>query len=359
LRYEEGEALRVLEALLGLTGSLALKPEFSLPEVRDVLLEVGADRNRRAVQRTLTEEGGFRERQFLRDGVRVSGRVWDGALGDGLRLRYTHATQALWLGLTRALPALQGKSQSAERKQPRNLRELVPQGTYGTGDLLFFALADGNLGAFTLPSEDRLALSRRLRAASPLAALFALDAEGTEDELRARFTALTERPAARVVECLEERLTARWVNVLGRTWRTWEEPAKLVVRWQTHARVLRAWLGALDQARRLDLARPLLRLAAALPTEVFGADGDAVRQKLSATMGLRNLRERDDLLAAVAAVVAVGTELVRRREALGQERYGDDRYGEAQVFLRDVQTLLQPARRGLDDVARALTATLG
>ncbi|MBI5513146.1 MAG: hypothetical protein HY909_05215 [Deltaproteobacteria bacterium] len=359
LRYEEGEALRVLESLLGASGAVSLKPDLALPEVRPALLEVGADRIRRAVLRFLTDEGGFRERQFLRDGTRVTGRVWDSHLGEGLQLRYTYITEALWIGLTRVLPGLQGKAQAPERKAPKNLRELVPPGAAGTGDWVFLALADGNLGALTLPQEERVALQRKLRAVSPLAALFALEADAPQDELQGFLLPLTERPASRLVECLEERLAARWLQVLGRAYRTWEEPARLVARWTTHGRVLRAWLGALDQARRMDLARPLLRAAAALSTEVFPGGGDAVRQRLSATLGLRNLREREDLLAAVAAVVGVGTELLRERELLGQERYGDDRYDEAQVYLRDVQTTLAPSRRGLEELTRALANTLG
>jgi hypothetical protein len=58
-------------------------------------------------------------------------------------------------------------------------------------------------------------------------------------------------------------------------------------------------------------------------------------------------------------VADVGVRLLRRRDELAGERYGDERYDEAQVYVGEADRVLTPARRQVEGVARALSGVIG
>lgn len=366
LSAEEGDAIRVLDALLGFARAESAVP-VNIHPVREALLTAGASRIRAAVLRFLVEDGGFRERQVLRKGRRVLGRAWSPELGGALRLEYTTATETLWLECARNLPTLvtakgQGQSQGAsegDRKHRRMLRDMVTTAHTASGDWIFYAMVQRNLSGFQLSLEDQNNLTRKLRQGSPLATLFALDSDLTGSELRGRLGRLCEPSVVRVVECLEDRLAEAWMSVVSAAWSRYDTAAARTTRWNTLARVLSGWIDAIDDARRMDLARPALKLFARVTRETFARGGEAVRAELSNVGWVRTMKEREDLLAAVGAFVAVATGLLQRRDTLAMERYGDDRYDEAQIYLRDVSELLAPSRRGIEGVARALSDSIG
>ena len=356
----EGQALDVLAALLGRgRGDLYARALPFTP--RRELLEAGSRRIANMCMRWMLEGGGWRDRIFLRNRTRAHGRVWDAGLGSGFELRYTAASMRLWVECARLLPEMAekgvtGATGEAERKPRKGLQALTFADGTGTGDWVFFTLAMRGLESFRLDRGDLVALQRKLRFASPLAALVYPDPALNETELRLRFSKLTHPSATRLVECAEARLARAWVQQAESAMKSREAPGELTQRWAVLGRTLSLWLEATDRARRLDLARSLLRFVADTTRTVFAAGGESVRAQLAATPGIRSMSERDALLKAVADLA---TALQRRRDELAAERYGDERYEESQVLLRDYEEILQPARRQAEGVARALSGTIG
>jgi biotin carboxylase len=94
-------------------------------------------------------------------------------------------------------------------------------------------------------------------------------------------------------------------------------------------------------------------------TGVFAAPAEEVRSELSQSSGVTSIAQRDELLAAVASVAAVGQRVFALRERMAAERYGDARYAEAQVFMGDVDALLGGQRRAVEGLARSLSGAIG
>jgi hypothetical protein len=124
-------------------------------------------------------------------------------------------------------------------------------------------------------------------------------------------------------------------------------------------RALEASIAAADAAERRDLLRPMLRALAALPSRVLTGGGEAVRKRVVSLQGWTSIKERDEMLSVVRAVCELGARMQRVREACVLERYGDDRYEEAQLFLRAFAEEFAERRAALDDLARALSNTVG
>ncbi len=357
----EGRALDVLATLLG-RGRPALvtvAARFDAP--RRELLEAGARRIASSVGQFLAFEGGYRERTVLRDGRRVSGRVWSPSLGEGFAPRYTLASRSLWLNAAASIPTLTGLDASPEaaRKAARLAEGLVEATGTASGDWVFYAIAHASVRAFRLTTFDETTLQRRLREGSPLATLLYAEDAAPRESLRDRLRRLLAPESARAVECIEGRLARSWTRRAAQSWEARLAPDELTRRWGNLGVTLHAWLDALDLARRMDLARPLLGFAKQLVRGPLSEGGEAVRDALTRAPGLRSIRDRDALLAAVSSVADVGARLLRRREELAGERYGDERYEEAQVYLRDADAALTPSRRKVEGVARALSGVLG
>lgn len=357
---DEGRCLEVLAALLGRRGRDRLHGPVGDAPVSRALLAAGSDRMARAVARFLTEEGGYRERAFLRGERRVGGRAWDASLGGGFTPVFTVASRDLWLRGARALPALASLDGPAGRRaRDRLIEQTVAVAGTRSGDWALYALALDALPGFQLPADDERSLARRLVAGSPLAALLDAAPEAPRAALCEHLAALVAGPEARMVECVETRLAARWIRRAVAHAR-WQLPqAELCQRWGSLGECLHAWLDVLEAARRTDLARPLLTFAAALPRGVFTADGEALRARVAGVASTRSVDDRERLLAAVGAVVGVGVRLARLRDRLAHERYGDDRYAEGQLYVGEADRILAPARRALESLARALDGGLG
>ncbi len=364
LTVAEGRALAMLDALLGTGRADAPRENVALKSVRRELLDVAAQRIAVTVVRWIVEAGGYRTRQVLREGRRVSGRAWDSHLGAGFRPEFTAATSRLWLEAARSLPGIAARQPAdvqpatdGERRHRRVLRDMVETEGTRSGDWVFFAMVQQSLGGFRLLPDDLRALGMKLRLASPVATLMAPEPDDLPS-LRARLGPLASTSAARIMECAEDRVAAAWTALGRAAWETREPPGKVGARWTALGRVQRAWLDVTDGARRLDLARPVAKAARALVTRTVGGDGESARKRLAGTPGVRNIRDRDELLAAVAGALEPGVALLRRRDEMAGERYGDERYDEAQVFVRDVDEILGPCRREILGVARALSGEI-
>jgi hypothetical protein len=357
---DEGRRLDVLAALLGRRRGEGLPAPAGLAPTSDALLAAGSDRIARSVARYLTHEGGHRERAFLRDGRRVEGRAWDARLGAGFTPRFTVASRDLWLRGAQHLPAVASLDPSAAAKsRERLVQQTVSITATASGDWVFYALALGSLRGFLLPADDERNVARRLCLGSPLATLLDAEPEAPAGELRARLAPLAAPPNARIVECVESRLAAAWL-ARARAHGAWRlGHGELLRRYDALGRCLHAWLDTLDAARRMDLARPLLAFAAALPREVFPAGAEAARAAVAGVPSVRSVDDRERLLAAVARVADVGTRLLRLRDRLAMERYGDERHAEGQLYVGEADGVLGPARRPVEALSRALAGVMG
>lgn len=361
--WREGQSLQFLDALLNRGRADALTEPVALDALRPELLRYGAKRIARSCVRWLVEGGGWRARQVLREGRRVSGRAWDAALDAGFALRFTDATRRLWLDGMAVIPGLVGRSGAREVADERGLRAglaaLAPPEETATGDWIFAAIASSALPGFRLAPRDEGVLQRALRAASPLVTLAAPAPDAPPAAFERAAARLVDGPAARVLECAEDRVARAWSREAAEAMRATAEADALALRWQALGAAMQSLCDAADRAGRADLCRPAAKAVAAMLTTTFAAGGESARRALSQARGLRSVRDRDALLAAVGRVAGVGVWLLRRRDSLGAERYGDARYEEAQVLLRDVDGILGPVRREVEGLARAMTSEIG
>lgn len=359
----EGQALQVLDALLGRgRGDAVTVPVKLAGGVSAELAAAGARRIAVSVMRWLVEGGGWRERVVLRGDRRLRARAWDREAGIGFVPRYTEASRALWVEGAQQLPALVGQTRTeADRGARKALRKVIPEQSTEVGDWVFFHLASRGLGTFRLFDDDLRVLRERLTRQSPVAQLLAPRGELSRRELRDTFARLTAPSTVRVLECIEDRVARQWsASALA----LWSERASVaaalrIPRWAALGRTLEAYLDAVDDAGRLDLARPVMRFAGELMATVFTAPGEDVRAELSRSSGVTSMAQRDELLAAVASVASAGQRVFALRERMAAERYGDARYVEAQVFLGDVEALLAGKRRAVEGLARALSGAIG
>lgn len=358
----EGQALQVLDALLGRGRGDAVTVPVKLPGVSTELARAGSRRIALGVMRFLVEDGGWRERVLLRDGRRLRARVWDAEAGRGFVPRYTEASRTLWLEGAAQLPSLVGSSRTeADRGARKALRKVVPEQSTEVGDWVFFHLASRGLGSFRLFDDDLRVLRERLVRQSPVALLLSPRGELSRRELRDAFTRLTTPSTVRVLECIEERVAKQWSAAAMSLWSERMSVAATlrIPRWATLGRALEAYLDAVDEAGRLDLARPVLRFASELMATVFTASAEDVRSELSRSAGITSVAQRDELLASVGSVAAAGQRAFALRDRMTAERYGDARYAEAQVYLGDVEALLGGRRRSVEGLSRALSGAIG
>lgn len=355
LDWREGRALRWLDELLGRESVTVPATSPGLSKPRDVLLRHGAARMARACGQWLVDEGGWRERRVLRGARRARGRAWDASLGAGFSLRCTNFSRDLWLRGAEVLPSLVGGRAGEHRAVRVRLRTLIPVEPTDCGDWIIGALAWRTLPRFRLPPAVEATMLEVLRTASPLVALMA-PAPGAAAPLEA-CDALLRGPAARLVECGEDRLAGAWHDAALAAWRDGGSTA--AARWNALASTMQGWCARCEAVARGDLLRPAARAFGAVFRGCFARGGEKVRGQLSRSSGLRSVSERDELLAAVAAFIEVGDGLLRVRDGLAVERYGDPRYDEAQVVLADIDELLGTMRPGIAGVGRALRGEVG
>lgn len=354
LEPDEGRCLQALDALLG---AAPLPERFSAvePTARSSrVLRVGAARMARASLRWMVHGGGWRERAVLRGGRRARGRAWDASLTGDFALRFTRASLDLWTHCMEVIPALRDEEDAEAR---RALRSRLRRGAVarGAGDHLLAALAlEARLG---LSAADERARVGALRRVSPLAAALRPDG-GWEPAHSAALRALLGGPDARLVECAQDRLTVAWARAASaaRGAQGFDEATRA---WTALGEVLRGWCDAADEVRRMDLARPALQALARVTDDLAAGGADGVRDRLRPREAVRAIAARDALYDAARGVLEVGEDLLRRRGVLAQERYGDDRYEESQVFLAEVDATLAPRRATLQVLTRALSSRLG
>lgn len=359
---DEGHALEVLD-LLCRGRAIRIVPTQPLAEPRPELSHLAARRLAAAAVRLLAE-GGRRERVVLRDGRRVRGRIWDAAMTAGFRLRFTAATHELWVQTTLRLAEIARNTevvdgQGSSKRVRRQIRRIIKIADTDTGDWLVYALAFRHLARVDMPEEIREDFGRRLSLGSPLATLFALEdhlAEARVD-LTDYLSRLVDGPAVCLLECLEDLLVEQWsdqISVCMRAGASTRGP-----RLDAAAATLSAYLDCLGRARRLDLARPVVRALVRLLDGPWSGQPGEVVQRLHAGVPASTLSERDALRRSLARVVQLAERLLRHRDRMTAEAFGDPRYEEAQLFISACDELLRPHFARLDALASALTGRLG
>jgi hypothetical protein len=370
LSATEGDLMALLDALIARTPGRVAAPTRAIDVgwPRPVFARLAAQRMAQAAVRFLVDGGGWRARTVLRDGRRVSGRVWDPALNEGFTLRFG-ATRGFWLAAGRTLHACArgratpgGTSGAGEgvRRQRRTVRDMIPAaGQDATGDWILYALAARNLDAFDLDLELREALRRKLRTSSPLALLLALDGHGAQPvELRDRLAVLVRAPGSRIVECLDDALLAAWIAAWDGQLVAYEPIGQIAARLAGAALTLETWFALLDAARRLDLARPIVRYLRTIVDQVVRTGAPTLRANGLSRLWWQSPREAAGLLTTVVRFLALAETVLRRRDELAADGYGDPRYEEAQLFLGLSTPLVEPRDR-LAGLQNGLSGIIG
>ncbi len=358
----EGDALRIAELLVGHGRAPALPPRIDVAAPSDALLEAVARTVAAGAVQFLLRSGGGRERTVLRDGKRKSGRLWDASLNDSFDLRFTRATRSFWHATVRDLvPLAHSKRAGGElgREERRVVRSLAPEGSDGVGDLVFFALAHQHAASLHLGPALEEALRHELRRAAPLALLFAPDdAAFDDDTVRASLRALMAPGALRVLECVDDALLEAWLSRFRQVLLHTRVRQRFLAGMRAFARTLRVWLELLDAHGRLDLSRSVVRFLACLPKRAFPAGLD-VRNHALRLPGTSGMADRDEALRAMLGVVDLRLFVDDARARLGRERYGDERYAEAQVVVPMIEAELASTRADVEGLARVLSGAVG
>lgn len=359
---EEAHALEVLDFLTR-GRAIRIEPAAPIQEARPELAEVVARRLAATCLRILVD-GGWREDVVLRGGRRFRGRIWDEALSDGLRLRFTAASHELWLQMTQRLAEVSRSAEVIEgegtsRRARRIIRRIIKVAGTDTGDWLLFALTARSLARSRLPLEVQGELARRLAIGSPLATLVTLHDETPEGiDLDAHLDPLIATPAVRLLECCEELLVDGWCAAI-RAGMDASPTAQRIVRLEAIARVIDAHLRALDRHRRLDLTRAWMRALVRLLAGPWAGAPMEVVQRLGVASHFESLGQRDALRRALARIVGVSERLGDLREAMALQAYGDPRYEESQLYLERFDALLARHMPRLVALTGALAGRLG
>ena len=284
--------------------------------------------------RFLVESGGLAPRTVLRDGERVRGCIWDAALKGAFHLRFSRATTTLWL---RWDPA--GMQSSSEKVRRRHLRRWIPEDDIDTGDWIVLARLVDHLRGFGWPIEVVQTMIAWCDRLSPLAALAALDGSRS-------FEPLLSPVGVRVIECVDDWISARWRSALDQSQRGAHD--LVAIQRMTHA--MTRWIDTLDTFERLDLARALLRTFGEWVAQL---DAGAMRDRVN------RHPDRQLLRASTAQLIDVGQRLADLRRALGDQRFGDPRYAEAQLFLADYDAHFAPHAGTCAQIGRRLRGVIG
>ncbi len=367
LRFGELDsfALRVVDTMCAGRPLPPLMPATRSLRPSESLSRAATERMAAYAHRVLLQGGGQRHRTVLRQGRRVAGRLWNADLNDGFTLTFTRACHDAWLGTVRALP--EASSMTWTNAQADGFGRFVPTRRTATGDWVVYALAARHLGdQVSALREARRGYTRMLAAGSPLARLMVL--RSVSDTARsnptpkraadrsgaARFSALFDPSAVRLIECLESFIVGHWRSLVTRHS---QQPGAF---WAPAGETLSAFVDAADIAERLDLTRGVMTLLVALSTEVLPEEPERVRRRFmhSLDVGAR-AGERRAALAGVAAVLATGRRLRDLREGVAGVGYGDPRYEEIQIFKGNYDELLAPHLPRIDHLIRLLTGAIG
>jgi hypothetical protein len=265
----------------------------------------------------LAQGGGWRRERHLRGERVAEGRLWQRTPPAELALQFSRHS----LGLLVWLTAARLDSARVPPWQP-------PEEELTTADrLLMYVAYDalaGHRPAAVLSEQTAFQRNALCRLAYPA------DFARAPEDLLPDFAPWTAGLGACILEVLQERLAARWLDM--------ERQKAKTDRWQvmqalgrSQERVLTAFLPAAEKAGRLDLARFVLRAAAGVLTE--DARPERWIGKLTGA-GPRLADRTETHRAALALLHQLGRlrEWTRRARAVG---YIDEGYAASQLWKAD------------------------
>jgi hypothetical protein len=267
----------------------------------------------------LARRGGWRRERFLRGERIVEGRLWERTPPAELGLTFSAHTLRFLIWITANRP---GDSECAWR---------VPEEELTLGDrlLLYFAheglrnVAEG-LGAPKLRTQQPFVQHALCWLAFPE------DYTAVPVGARPNFVPWTNGAGACMLEALQPELARRWIEVESNKERL-VDPQAMRVLGLAQERVLTAFLDAIEQAGRIDLARFLLQAAAVL----LGPHAHA--GMWTARLNMTGQRVADRAATYQAATILLRTldrlqAWERRARGVG---YFDEGYAASQLWKAD------------------------
>ncbi len=339
----EADLLRILHALLGRAPIEGARALIAVRRERPKCLSRGAvELVQEALAKgcvwRLARDGGWLADRYLRDDRIASGRLWERTPPEELGLHFSRYTLSFLIWLTADHP-----SDRPARWNPGE-RDL----TVGDRLVLFYAYEAIRNG----PADQA-----RVRELPPFARQALVRLAFPDDFLdggpELDFSPWTTGPGACILEALQPYLAARWV-ALDRQKFAILEPSRMIVLGRAQEATWRAFLDAIDQAGRPDLARFLLVAAASLlreardPRAWIGAlelDGlrladraESNRAALALFRALGRLREWERRARGVG-YFDEGYAAARLWKAIWEEHNGDQLLGQSDEIARAVDPL--------------------
>jgi hypothetical protein len=267
----------------------------------------------------LARRGGWRRERFLRSDRVIEGRLWQRTPPAELGLRFSAHTLRFLIWITAHRPSDKGSA----------WRVAEDQLTLGDRLLLYFAheglrnLTEG-LGAPALRTEEPFVRHALCWLAFPE------DFTAAPTGTRPNFAPWTDGVGACILEALQPELVRRWIEVESSKDRI-AGPQAMRVLGLAQERVLTAFLDAVEQAGRMDLARFLLQAAAAL----LGPHAHA--GMWTAKLNFTGLRVADRAATYQASTIFLRTldrlqTWERRARGVG---YFDEGYAASQLWKTD------------------------
>jgi hypothetical protein len=267
----------------------------------------------------LAERGGWRRERFLRGERAVEGRLWERTSPAELGLKFSAHTLEFLIWITANRP---GDKDPAWRPAEAEL-------SLGDRILLYFAheglrhVAEG-LGGPALRVEQPYVEHALCWLAYPE------DYTQAPAQAAPNFAPWTKDAGACMLEAMQAELTVRWIQVESSKERI-ADPQAMRGLGQSQERVLTAFLDAIEQAGRLDLARFLLRAAVVLVGPYAHPGMWTARLHMTG----QRLADRAATYQAAAAFLRVLERLQtweRRARGVG---FFDEGYGASQLWKAD------------------------
>lgn len=284
------------------------------PCLKRHFVEVLQDTLAKGYVQQLATEGGWRRARFLRGEQVVEGRLWERTPPQDLALSFSRHT----LNFLILMVALQPKDFCEKWTVPPEIT---------LGDQWFFFLMYRALRT----TESKGIVYRQhpvFRDHVLCRLLYADEFDTLTPVIAPAFGPWIQ--ASWYLEALQPLLAARWEE-MERTKESITRPPRMVSLGRSQQEVLNAYLDAVEQAGRLDLARFLLQtLTAVLPSDVRAA-------RWVGGLKLENFRiaERADAYRAATAVLRCAEKLAlweRQARAVG---YIDEGYSASQLWKSD------------------------
>jgi hypothetical protein len=267
----------------------------------------------------LARDGGWRRERHPRGESVAAGRLWERTSPTDLGLSFSGATLEFLIWVT-----------AFDAKRPKEAVWTPDLATLTLGDrlLLYFAYealreadAHSQLGLPSLPAFLRHGLCRLAFPED-----FAAEADEPPD-----FAPWTNGAGACMLEALQPRLAARWIEI-ERGKEDVEDSTAMRGLGRSQELVLGAYHESVEAAGRLDLARFLLQAAAGLLTE--GAVAPLWVGSLRAPAGTR-LADRTDTYRAATAFLRSLEQMAAWTGKARRTGYFDEGYAASQLWLAD------------------------